>query len=309
MSSAASARCAVQCHGVAVGAQDQVDGVDDRAIEVEEEGCEGHTGNLLRDDHQRAMSSTLIGESRCRGCQREVHASRSCINSGSCRDNKSSNSSSSPAVMPDARRVTNASSAASCSPSPRRAARSRRQHQGIRRRAKRSHHQRAQRASRTAASRDRMIGTRIDGAPKQTASTAIGPRSQPPQVFVSRQPDCSRDTAFTTIASTSSRCGPPGRSTADPPQPPRHDPAGAPTATSGANDHTSRVGRCCRRPAAPRSSLPGVLDRECTATAGTEDVTVVSSHATTSGRFGRPLRQTAGLHASRNARQRWHPGG
>ncbi len=33
---------AVLRHRVAVGAQDQVDGVDDRAIEVEQEGREGH---------------------------------------------------------------------------------------------------------------------------------------------------------------------------------------------------------------------------------------------------------------------------
>jgi hypothetical protein len=44
---------------VTVGAQDQLDGVDDRAIEVEEEGCKGHTGNLLRDDHQRGNELNL----------------------------------------------------------------------------------------------------------------------------------------------------------------------------------------------------------------------------------------------------------
>ena len=49
----------MQRHRVAVGAQDQLDGVDDRAVEVEEERREGHMGNLLRDDHQRGNELNL----------------------------------------------------------------------------------------------------------------------------------------------------------------------------------------------------------------------------------------------------------
>jgi hypothetical protein len=44
---------------VAIGAQDQLDGVDDRAIEVEEKRREGHNKNLQRSRNHHQRSNEL----------------------------------------------------------------------------------------------------------------------------------------------------------------------------------------------------------------------------------------------------------
>src|SRR5690349_14547885 len=56
--------CAVQLHRVSVGAEDQLDRIDDRAVEVEEESAESHAMNLAsRHTISAATSSTLPGAS------------------------------------------------------------------------------------------------------------------------------------------------------------------------------------------------------------------------------------------------------